>query len=192
MEKVKIAIFASGRGSNAKKIIEQASDHNYEVELLISNKKDAPVLTIAEQHGIAVLVITKEMLYQTNEVIEIVHTRNITMLVLAGFLWLIPSNLVAAFPNKVLNIHPSLLPKYGGKGMYGMHVHQAVYDNGEAETGITVHIVDEVYDRGEIIFQKKVSIEASDTPEKIAEKVLFLEHHYYPIALAQFISSQQP
>lgn len=175
-----LAIFASGGGSNAESIIRHfKEDPLVNVRLIVTNKADAYVLKRAEEHNIESIVITKEEMASPEKFIAELKAHNIDLIALAGFLLLIPPALIAAFPDKILNIHPSLLPKYGGPGMYGKRVHQAVFDNNERESGMTIHYVNEKYDEGKIVFQDKVSLEVMDTPEIIAKKVLELEHKNY-------------
>ena len=185
---MKIAIFASGSGSNAQKIIEHFKNTEIEVVLLLSNNPEAGVIGRARKAHIPTLIFDKENL-QNGKVAGILQSLDIDLLVLAGFLWLVPSNLIQAFPNRILNIHPALLPKYGGKGMWGHHVHEAVVAAGETETGISIHLVNEHYDEGAIIFQKARSIEISDTPEQVASKVLELEHQYFPKVIEKYLRS---
>ncbi|MEM1216505.1 MAG: phosphoribosylglycinamide formyltransferase [Bacteroidota bacterium] len=181
-----IAIFASGTGSNARKIIEYFQDHpSIEVTLVVSNKSAAPVLEMAESFGIATQVIQRKVFYETETLLD--DLQSVDLLVLAGFLWLVPPYLVHAFPHKIVNIHPALLPRYGGKGMYGMHVHQAVAEAGETESGLTIHYVNEVYDEGQIIFQARCALDATDTAEDIAAKVLALEHEHFAPTLEQLL-----
>ena len=176
----RIAIFASGRGSNALKIIEHFEQHSdIEIALILSNKPTAAVLSLADDRQIPSLVINRQKFYQTEKLLDDLNSCDIQLIVLAGFLWLIPEYLVRKYPRRIINIHPALLPKYGGKGMYGMHVHQAVWESKEKESGITIHFVNEKYDDGAIIFQAKCSLEPSDDPTKIAQKVLQLEHKYF-------------
>lgn len=178
---IKIAIFASGRGSNAQKIIEYFEGNDtIEVSLIVSNKETAPVLDIGKQFDINTLVINRKLFYQSENVLIDLRKHQIDFVVLAGFMWLVPVYLVQAFPNKIMNIHPALLPKYGGKGMYGMNVHQAVRAANETKTGITIHFVNEKYDEGNIIFQASTEIETTDTAEIIAQKVHQLEHKHFP------------
>lgn len=177
----KIAIFASGTGSNAMKIIEHLGNQKIAVEyLVLSNKKDALVLEKAQKLAIQTLFFNRTDFYETNKILNILISYQPDLLVLAGFLWLVPANLVKHFPNKIINIHPALLPKYGGKGMFGMNVHQTVFEAKERESGMTIHYVNEKYDEGNVIFQAKCSLEAYDTAEDIAHKVLKLEHEYFP------------
>lgn len=188
MKKKRIAIFASGTGSNANAIIEYFKTNNsVEICLIASNKADAGVLNIAEKHNISTLVFSREE-FKNADFLQ--HLKSVDLVVLAGFLWLIPEYLVKAFSNKIINIHPALLPKYGGKGMYGRNVHQAVFDNRETETGITIHWVNEHYDKGTIICQEKVTLSDTDTPETIQRKVHQLEHEYFPKTIERIICSQ--
>lgn len=185
--KFRLALFASGSGTNAERFFEYFKGHNHiEVTLLLSNNKDAFVLQRAEKAGVETRIFTKEELIN-GEVLKWLKTAKITHVVLAGFLWLIPDNLLKAFPNKIINIHPALLPKYGGKGMYGSKVHEAVKAANEKETGITIHLVNEQYDEGHIVFQTKTPLLRADTPEQIAEKVHKLEHEYYPKVVESWI-----
>jgi phosphoribosylglycinamide formyltransferase-1 len=176
--KKRIAIFASGSGSNAQKIAEYFKGHpTIEVALVVSNKADAGVLDIAKSFGIETYVIpSKAEFTQTETLLQELYVSQIDFIVLAGFLWLIPEYLIEAYPSRIVNIHPALLPKYGGKGMHGMHVHHAVVAAGEKESGITIHYVDKVYDNGEHLFQATVPVEPGDTPEVVQQKVLVLEH----------------
>jgi len=179
--KKNIAIFASGGGSNARSIIAHFKDSAIaDVALVVSNKPDAGVLKIAAENGIPTVVIQRKPFYETDELLEVLHAHHIDFIALAGFLWLVPQYLVAAYPKKIVNIHPALLPAYGGKGMYGIHVHTAVKAAGETESGMTIHYVNDHYDEGDIVFQAKVSLEKTDTPEDIARKVLTLEHRHFP------------
>ncbi len=184
----RIAIFASGTGSNAQKIIEYFEGNNrVRVDLVVSNKADAPVLEIARRHGIDTFHINRSQFYETEEILTELRKRSIDLIVLAGFLWLAPAYLVRAFPNQIINIHPALLPKFGGKGMYGIHVHQAVKDAGESRTGITIHFVNEKYDEGRIIFQAGCDIYPEDSVESIALKVRQLEHAHFAPVIAQLL-----
>ncbi len=184
--KKRIAIFASGKGSNAKAIIDYfKNSETIAVSVIATNNPNAGVLAIAKENNINTFVFSKEELQ--NESDFLTHFADIDYIVLAGFLWLIPSYLVKHFPNRIINIHPALLPKFGGKGMYGMRVHEAVHAAQETETGITIHFVNEHYDKGTYIMQQKVSIYPHDTPASIAAKVLQLEHQWYPKAIEQIL-----
>ena len=177
----RIAIFASGRGSNARNIINYfKNDPSISVNLIISNKQTAPVLDIGKQFDINTLVINRVSFYKSEEILKKLSEEKIDFIVLAGFLWLIPSYLVEAYDSKIVNIHPALLPKYGGKGMYGMNVHKAVFEAKEKETGITIHFVNEHYDEGNIIFQAICELNETDTPETIAQKIHQLEYQHFP------------
>ena len=183
-----IAIFASGKGSNAKAIIEYFKHNdNIEISLVVSNKEDAGVLEIARENKIPTCVLSKEQLNKQEYLMPILEKAQVDLIVLAGFLLLVPSYLVKSFPNRIINIHPALLPKYGGKGMYGMKVHEAVVKDGEKETGITIHEVDALYDEGKILFQAQCSVEPTETPQQIADKVHGLEYTNYPKVIEQWI-----
>ena len=175
-----LAIFASGTGSNARKIIEYFRDHpTIRVALVVSNKPDAPVLAMAQSHQIETLVINRKSFYESEDILDTLREHEVDLVILAGFLWLVPDYLIRAFPRRIINIHPALLPRYGGKGMYGHHVHQAVWEAREPESGITIHYANEHYDEGDIIFQIKCVLAPEDSPEDIARKVLELEHYYF-------------
>jgi phosphoribosylglycinamide formyltransferase-1 len=186
----RIAIFSSGTGSNAKKIIdhlESLKDKGVStaiVSLIVCNKPEAGVLKIAEENNIPALLIEKEKFFRGNAYIDELKAADIDFIVLAGFLWMIPIALVRSFHGKMINIHPALLPKYGGKGMYGNFVHEAVIANKEKESGITIHYVDEVYDHGQIILQATCLVENDETPESLAKKVQVLEHRHFPAAVS--------
>jgi phosphoribosylglycinamide formyltransferase-1 len=188
--KKNIAVFASGRGSNALKIIEKQSEFSYNVALLICNNKNAAAIEMAENDGVKTLVLDRNEFYNTENILLILEENNIDFLVLAGFMWLVPEYLTKAFVGKIVNIHPSLLPKYGGKGMYGKHVHEAVFRNKELESGITIHEVNAEYDKGKILLQHKVQLLPTDTPETIANKVLQLEHNYFASTINDWIEGK--
>jgi len=177
---IKIAIFASGAGSNAQKIIHHYENNStVQIALIICNNPKAGVLAIALKENIPVLLIEKNKFMETGYVEEL-KGYGIDLIVLAGFLWKIPLVLIKAFQNRIINIHPALLPAYGGKGMYGKAVHSAVIAAKEKESGITIHLVDEKYDHGRIIFQTRCYVEENETAESLAEKIHRLEHEYYP------------
>ncbi len=185
-----IAIFASGTGSNATKIVTHLKNYpSIKVALIVSNKSTAPVLQMAANNNIPTLLLNRQEFYNTNNLLKDFETYKIDFIALAGFLWLIPPYLVQAFENKIVNIHPALLPKYGGKGMYGMHVHKAVHANKEKESGITIHFVNEHYDEGNSIFQASCPIDPQDDPSTIQQKVLVLEHQYFPIIIESLLFS---
>lgn len=177
----RIAIFASGSGSNAENIIRYFHDKSCaEVVLVLSNRSGAKVLNRAKKHSIPTFVFSKEELNSSSKVLKVLKEYNASILVLAGFLLKIPSVLVKAYPNSIVNIHPALLPNYGGKGMYGMNVHAAVVNNEESETGITIHYVNEYYDEGAIIFQAKCQVLKKDTATDVQYKVQVLEAEHFP------------
>ena len=188
-----IAIFASGAGSNALEIIRHFKGHKtINVSLVLCNKPGAGVIHLAEHAGIPVIMIEKEQFFRGDAYVPELQQAGIDLIVLAGFLWKIPKALTDAFKGRILNIHPALLPKYGGKGMYGKHVHEAVIASGDQSSGITIHLVDDVYDHGQIIFQTKVDISEGDTPETLAGKVHILEHRYFPSVIEKFIENKNP
>jgi phosphoribosylglycinamide formyltransferase-1 len=175
----KILLFASGGGSNVRAILEYfRGREDVSFPLIITNNAKAGVIEIAKEYGIDVLLINKSV-FQSDVFIDTIDYYQPDLLVLAGFLWKIPDYLIQGYPNKIINIHPSLLPKYGGKGMYGHHVHTAVVANNETESGITIHIVNEHYDEGMILMQKTVTVDIDETPHTLAAKVLKLEHAWY-------------
>ena len=176
-----IVILASGAGSNAQKIIDYFRNHSsIKVSLIACNNPDAGVLKIAARENIPSIIIEKEKFFRGNHYVDDLEQNKIGFIVLAGFLWKLPAELIQAFPNRIINIHPALLPNYGGKGMYGENVHAAVIAAGEKESGITIHYVDELYDNGSIIFQSKCQVLPGDTPATLAQRIHGLEHEYYP------------
>ena len=201
----RIAIFASGAGSNAEKIIEYLASppspqsgeelaspaaslrRPQGVRLIVSNKPDAGVLKIAHSNDIPTLIIEKEKFYRGNAYVDELKNAGIDFIVLAGFLWKLPSLLIRAYPGKIINIHPALLPKYGGKGMYGHFVHEAVLAAKEKESGITIHYVDEHYDNGNIIFQAKCPVYETDSPASLEQRIRKLEHEYYPRVVEEVV-----
>jgi formyltetrahydrofolate-dependent phosphoribosylglycinamide formyltransferase len=185
---VRLAIFASGKGSNALKIIQYFDNHKFiQVKLIVCNKPEAGVLDIARNQGIKSLLIVKKTFSDTDEYIQQLKNEGITHIILAGFLWKIPANLIAAFPNRILNIHPALLPKHGGKGMYGEHVHLAVLDAGDKQSGITIHLVDEQYDHGKTIFQASIDVNPGENAQTLANRIHILEHEHYPAVIAKWV-----
>jgi formyltetrahydrofolate-dependent phosphoribosylglycinamide formyltransferase len=187
---VGIAIFASGTGSNAQKIIDYFGGPEKQVaavNLIVCNNPEAKVLKLAEENGIPTLLLEKEKFFRGTAYVDELRRSGIDFIVLAGFLWKIPQKLIDQYRNKIINIHPALLPKYGGKGMYGRKVHEAVINAGEKESGITIHYVDEHYDNGDIIFQHRVVLAENETPESLAEKIHVLEHTYYPEVIERLI-----
>ncbi|AKD53709.1 phosphoribosylglycinamide formyltransferase [Spirosoma radiotolerans] len=185
-----IALFASGSGSNAEKIADYFADStDVKVSLILSNNPKAGVIDRARRLHIPVLLFDRTTFYSTNQITELLLNQGIDLIVLAGFMWLMPADLVRAFPNKIVNIHPALLPKFGGKGMYGHFVHEAVAAAGETESGITIHYVNEHYDEGQIIFQASCPVTQSDTPDDIARHVQALEHIHYPRVVAEVLAT---
>lgn len=188
--KTRIAIFASGSGTNAEEIFKYFQKHAFaEIALLLSNNPDAYALVRAKKYGVDTKVFTKIQFRESDEILNWLKETNITHIVLAGFLWLIPQNLITTFPNRIINIHPALLPKFGGKGLYGMKVHEAVKTAGEKQTGITIHEVNERYDDGRILFQATCEVLPSDTPVQIADKIHRLEYAHYPKVIEQWIGA---
>jgi len=186
--KARIVIFASGGGSNAEEIIKYFRNHSaIDVVLVLSNNPDAYVLERAGKFGIESRVFNRQQFKEPDVILGLLQEKKVTHIVLAGFLWLIPEYLVNAFPDHIINIHPALLPKYGGKGMYGMKVHEAVRGSNEKETGITIHLVNNKYDEGRVLFQAKCDIESGDTAEQIASKVHLLEYESYPRTIERWI-----
>jgi phosphoribosylglycinamide formyltransferase-1 len=186
-----IAIFASGAGSNAQKIIHYFRNHpSVQVALVVCNRPSAGVLTIAQQENMPFVILEKEKFFSPNHLLDMLHEKKIDFLVLAGFLWMLPVEVVRAYPKKIINIHPALLPKYGGRGMYGDHVHQAVIDNKEPESGITIHYADEVYDHGQIILQAKCLVPEHETVERLAARIHVLEHRNFSKTIELIINLQ--
>lgn len=184
-----LVLFASGSGSNVENIYNYFNGNNQiNIQCVLTNNKDAKVIERCQRLKIPVLYFNRIAFSKTDIILNTLKTFNPDLIVLAGFLWKIPESFVHAFPNKIINIHPALLPKYGGKGMYGGHVHQAVKENKETETGITIHYVNEHYDEGAIIQQAKTAVAPEDTPETIAEKVHALEYAYFPEVIAKILA----
>ena len=184
----RIAIFASGSGSNAENIIRYFSDNkSVKVVLVLSNQSRSGVLIRAQLHNIPTFIFTKDDLNECTKVHDVLKDYNASMIVLAGFLLKIPLYMIKAYPNSILNIHPALLPKYGGKGMYGMNVHRAVVENNEQKSGITIHYVNENYDEGAIIFQATCHIDEHDLPEDVKTKVQALELRHFPSVIESII-----
>ena len=183
-----IAIFASGNGSNAGAIIEYFKAHSsVKVALVVTNNPEAGVIKIAHSHKIISAIVSKNALNDPEILGRLLTALNIDMIVLAGFLQLIPDHLIQAFPKRIINIHPALLPKHGGKGMYGIRVHEAVLTHGDPETGITIHFVNEHYDEGEVILQKATAVDGGDTAETVARKVQQLEHEWFPKTIEKLL-----
>jgi phosphoribosylglycinamide formyltransferase-1 len=190
----RIAIFASGNGSNALRLMQwfNAEQHpQARVQLVVCNRPEAGVVSKAQAYGVPVHLTTRQEMYQSQHLLEVLRNHEITWLILAGFLWLIPSYLLDAYPRRVINLHPALLPLYGGKGMYGMRVHEAVKAAGEKHTGITIHYANERYDEGDIIFQATCVISPDDSAEAIAQKIHALEHEHLPKVVEQLIAKSE-
>ncbi len=177
----KLALFASGHGTNVQQIMDYFKDsNNIKIDVVIVNKKDSYARERAKNMGVDNLYFNRDDFYNSDKVLEELKKREIDMIVLAGFLLLIPQNLIDNFPNAIINIHPALLPKYGGKGMYGHFVHETVIANKEKESGITIHYVNDRYDEGQTIFQAKCEVSPNDTPDDLAAKIHLLEKEYFP------------
>jgi phosphoribosylglycinamide formyltransferase-1 len=185
-----LIIFASGSGSNAAAIIQHFKQTNLaQVQLIVCNKPNAGVIDIAQQHQIPYIIIDKAA-FNEDTFINTLSSYSTDLIVLAGFLWKIPDNIIKAFSNKIINIHPSLLPKYGGKGMFGKHVHEAVIAGGEQESGITIHMVNEHYDEGAHIVQAHCAINSQDDAQSLAQKIHQLEHYFFPRTIEYILSEQ--
>jgi phosphoribosylglycinamide formyltransferase-1 len=186
-----IALFCSGGGSNAAKIMAYFVTHpNIRVALMVVNKPNIGALDYAHDYGIPTILTNKSSFSQTTELLATLADHQITHIVLAGWLWLVPTYLLEAYPDRVINIHPALLPKYGGKGMYGHHVHEAVHQNQETESGPTIHLANAEFDKGKILFVARCRLNSSDSPATIAAKVLALEHEYYTPVIEAWILNQ--
>ncbi len=183
-----IAILASGSGSNAENIAKYFAGSSYaQVSLIVANNPNAYVLERAKKLGIESIVTTKKQFMETDELIALLHERDIDFIVLAGFLLLVPQKLINAYPGRIVNIHPALLPKHGGKGMYGDRVHEAVVAAGDTESGITIHLIDENYDKGTTFFQATCPVLPTDTPHDVAEKVHALEYEHFPRVIEEIL-----
>lgn len=189
----KIAVFASGSGTNASNMIDYFSNAETAiVSLVLTNKPDAPVIRRATERMTDVEVFDREQLYGSEYISNLLYERGVDFIVLAGFLWLIPGTLIDSYRGRIVNIHPALLPAYGGKGMYGDHVHRAVLQNGEEESGITIHYVNEKYDDGDIIFQARCEVKSEDTVASLAARIHQLEHRYYPGVVEKVLMGEEP
>ncbi len=187
---INLAIFASGNGSNAENIYHYFANHPFiKVNLLLTNNKNAKVIDRFRQLDVPIVIINNNLAMDGTFLLNICKSFAIDIIILSGYLKAIPENLIEKYPNKILNIHPALLPNYGGKGMYGYNVHKAVLSNKEQYSGITIHLVNENYDDGEIIFQKKIPVDKTDTPESLAEKIHELEYEFYPKVIEEYIKS---
>jgi phosphoribosylglycinamide formyltransferase-1 len=185
----KILIFASGSGTNAENIIQYFEKKNTgTVVAVFTNNSNAKVIDRAKKFQVPTVIFSKDEL-NTGKTLQLILNFHPDLIVLAGFLLKFPENIIKAYPNSIINIHPALLPKFGGKGMYGMHIHNAVIENKEIETGISIHYVNENYDEGNIIFQQSVSLSETDTPESVAAKIHTLEQHYFPEVIEKLLTS---
>jgi len=184
-----LAIFASGSGTNAEQIMRCFDrDPDHLVRLVLSNKPDAYVLERARSFGVPTLVFNRETFYRSQSVLDRLGELNIDLVILAGFLWMIPDYLLKAYAGRILNIHPALLPAFGGKGMYGMKVHEEVIRTGQKKSGITIHLVDEIYDHGKILFQAECPVLPDDTPDSLAARIHGLEHRHYPKVIREYLN----
>jgi formyltetrahydrofolate-dependent phosphoribosylglycinamide formyltransferase len=189
---INIAIFASGAGSNAQKLIDHFRKHTQiKIALIVCNKPGAGVLTIAQKENIPALLIEKEKFFRGNAYVDELKQHKVDFIVLAGFLWKVPVALIHAYPQRIINIHPALLPNYGGKGMYGSFVHTAVIAAKEKESGISIHYVDELYDHGQLIFQARCTIDENDNADSLAQKIHALEHEHYPLIVEKVVQELQ-
>ncbi|MBG0781383.1 MAG: phosphoribosylglycinamide formyltransferase [Bacteroidales bacterium] len=184
----RLAIFVSGSGTNMHRIANYFSNHpQIEISLVVCNNPNAGAIARAKSLGIPLLMINRKSFKNPKTLIDELYKKQIDWIILAGFLWLIPKALIQAYPNKIVNIHPALLPDYGGKGMYGEKVHQAVINNGEKKSGITIHFVNEHYDAGAVIFQQQLELHADETPESLARRIHELEYKHFPEVIAQLV-----
>jgi len=189
--KIKLAIFASGAGSNAQKIIDYFRNHpKIKVSLIVSTKDTAGVINIATKEDIPFIVI-KKIEFQESGYVQYLKGHLIDWIILAGFLWKVPQALLNVYPDKIINIHPALLPSFGGKGMYGLNVHTAVIQSGEQQSGITIHFIDEKYDHGDIILQESLAIKKEETPESLANRIHELEHKFFAPTIEKVILSRE-
>ncbi len=188
MKKQRLAIFASGNGSNAVRLVDYFQNHgSIEVALVLTNNKNAGVIERVKNSGVKTIIIDNEQAKQGDILIDLMQSNKIDFIILGGYLRKIPVSFISAFQDKIINIHPALLPKYGGKGMYGIHVHEAVKEAGDSETGITVHLVNQNYDEGRILAQHKTSVSSNDDAFDIQRKVQELEHEWFPIEVEKYI-----
>jgi phosphoribosylglycinamide formyltransferase-1 len=186
--KVNIAIFASGQGSNARNIVNYFEGHPIiQVNLLLSNRLQSGIPDISKENNIPFNIFSREEFYHSDVVWKNLDAHHIDFIVLAGFLWLVPEAMIQRYPEKIINIHPALLPKFGGKGMFGINVHQAVKAQNEPQTGITIHLVNEEYDKGRVLFQATTIVDETDTPEDIAHKVHELEYQHFPKVIEDYV-----
>lgn len=188
----KLAVFASGSGTNAENLISFfGNSEQAKVSLILCNNPDAFVIKRAKKHKVPIVVFNRSQFYNSDEVLQILTDYNIDLIILAGFLWLVPTNILDKYPGSIINIHPALLPRYGGKGMYGNRVHKAVIENGETESGITIHIIDEKFDEGQNLFQAKCPVKPDDTHEILASRIHELEFIHFPKVIADFVQTME-
>jgi phosphoribosylglycinamide formyltransferase-1 len=189
---IRLVLFASGSGTNVENII-RFFEQNPDIEIVsvCSNNPRAFVLERAKKLGIPSVIFNRRDFYETDRVVQHLRSCRADWIILAGFLWLVPENLLAAYPDRIVNIHPALLPKYGGKGMYGERVHQAVINNGDKESGITIHFVNSAYDRGKILFQARCPVNPEDTAETLAQRVHQLEYEFYPKVIEEVVKGKR-
>jgi phosphoribosylglycinamide formyltransferase-1 len=190
MNKANVAVFVSGRGSNAESLLAQQNQYSYHIALLLVSKTDAPAIALAQKHELPFAVLNKDEFSNGRSLLDLLNIHKIAFLCLAGFLWKIPNYLIQAYPSRIVNIHPSLLPKFGGKGMYGLNVHQAVVAAKESHSGITIHLVNEKYDEGKILFQEKIKLLENESPSSLSTRILKLEHQFYPSVLDRLCSAK--
>ena len=184
----KIALFASGSGTNVQRIAEYFRDNKkVDIAAVFTNNPDAGVLRRAAKLGLTSVIFNRTDLYQTDKVLKFLKALEPDLIVLAGFLWLVPDNIINNYQNRIINIHPALLPKYGGKGMYGHHVHESVIHNKEEKSGITIHYVNEKYDEGQMIFQAEVKVDTGETPDSLASKIHELEYEHFPVIIEKVL-----
>jgi len=184
----RLAVFASGSGTNAENIIKYFQNKpQICVSCVCTNRSDATVILRAKKYNIDVLVFSRTDFYRSNKVIDFLKQHEVDWVILAGFLWLVPENMIRMFHNRIMNIHPALLPKYGGKGMYGERVHKSVIENNEKQSGITIHLIDQEYDKGRILYQATCPVLQGDSPELLAARIHQLEYQYYPKIIEETI-----
>lgn len=188
---IKLAIFASGAGTNAENLIQYFEEKdNIEVTVIISNRSKAGVTDIASKHDVPHYLVTKEEFETSDKALQILKGMEVDLIVLAGFLLKVPDYILQAYPDRIVNIHPALLPDFGGKGMYGKYVHEAVVAAGKKESGITIHLVNENYDEGRILFQEKMNLSEGETPDTLTQKIQALEHEHFPQEVEKYCLEQ--
>lgn len=187
-----LAVFASGSGTNAENLINYfGNSEQAQVSLILCNNPEAFVIKRAKKNKVPVVVFNRSQFYKTDEVLKVLTDYRIDVIVLAGFLWLVPGNILDKYPGSIINIHPALLPNYGGKGMYGNKVHKAVIENGDRESGITIHLIDEKFDQGQNLFQAKCPVSPDDNHESLASKIHDLEYAHFPKVIEEFVMKMQ-